>query len=161
MKKSTQTCAEFKPVFRQSQQSRLISLFGILRKIICDRVPRSAAIDKGMKLWPNCGLVVERSHPYRHLSTRWPIASEEAGAAVDTERFHSAFAFSVNLDQFFALEEAELFLQYPRLRANGRSRMFAAAVAMTVTRLQKRRVDFKTHAATQAAATDRLFHVKL
>jgi len=52
-------------------------------------------------------------------------------------------------------------LQYPRLRANGRSRMFAAAVAMTVTRLQKRRVDFKTYAATQAAATDRLFHVKL
>jgi hypothetical protein len=32
---------------------------------------------------------------------------------------------------------------------------------MTVTRLEERRVDFKTHAATQAAATDRLFHAKL
>jgi len=39
--------------------------------------------------------------------------------------------------------------------------MLAAAVAMTVTRLQKGRVDFKTYAATQAAATDRFFHAKL
>ena len=114
-----------------------------------------------MKLWPNAGIVVERSHTNRHLRALWPIASEEAGAAVYTERFHRAFAFSVNLDQFVALEEAELFFQYPRLRANGRSRMLAAAVAMTVTRLQKRRVDFKTYAATQAAATDRLFHAKI
>src|SRR5207237_7116290 len=38
----------------------------------------------------------------------------------------------------FALEETELFPQYPRLRAHGRSRMLAAAVAMTMTRLQKR-----------------------
>jgi hypothetical protein len=39
--------------------------------------------------------------------------------------------------------------------------MLAAAVAMTVTRPQKRGLDFKTYAATQAAATDRLFHAKL
>ena len=140
---------------------RLNSPFGVLRKIVCDRIPRSAAIDKGMKLWPNAGIVVKRSHANRHLRTVWPIAAEEAGTAVCTEGFHSAFAFTVNLDQFFALEEAELFLQYPRLRAYGRPGMLAAAVAMTVTRLQKRRVDFKTYAATQAAATDRLFHAKL
>jgi hypothetical protein len=101
-----------------------------------------------MKLWPNAGVVVEGSHPNRHLKTVWPIAAEKAGTAVYTERFHSAFAPSVNLDQFFALEETELFLQDPRLRAHGRSRMLAAAVAMTMSRLQKRRVDFKTYAAT-------------
>ena len=140
---------------------RLNSPFGVLRKNVCDRIPRSAAIDKGMELWANAGIVVKRSHANRHLRTVWPIAAEEAGTAVCTERFHSAFAFTVNLDQFFALEEAELFLQYPRLRAHGRPGMLAAAVAMTVTRLQKRRVDFKMHAATQAAATDRLFHAKL
>src|SRR5204862_993842 len=140
---------------------RLNSPFGVLRKIVCDRVPRSAAIDKGMKLWPNAGIVVKRSHANRHLRTVWPIAAEEAGTAVCTERFHSAFAFSVNLDQFFALEEAELFIQYPRLRAHGCSRMLAAAVAMTMTGLQKRMVDFKTHTAAQAAATDGLFHAKL
>ena len=114
-----------------------------------------------MKLWPNAGVVIERSHSNRHLRTLWPIATEKAGTAVYTERFHSAFAFSVNLDQLFALEETELFPQYPRLRAHGRSRMLAAAVAMTVARLQKGRVDFKTNAATQAATTDRLFHAKL
>jgi hypothetical protein len=32
---------------------------------------------------------------------------------------------------------------------------------MTMVGLQKRRVNFKTYAATEAAATDRLFHVKL
>lgn len=113
-----------------------------------------------MKLWPNAGVVVESSHANRHLRTVWPIAAEEAGTAVYAKRFHSAFAFSVNLDQFFAFKETELFLQYPRLRAYGRPRMLAAAVAMTVARLQKRRIDFKTHATTQAAATDRLFHAK-
>jgi hypothetical protein len=59
------------------------------------------------------------------------------------------------------LEETELFPQYPRLRAHCCPRMLAAAVAMTMTRLQKRGLDFKTHAATQAAAADRLFHAKL
>src|SRR5207247_8088608 len=137
---------------------RLNTPFKILRKIVCDRVPRSAAIDKGMKLWPNAGIVVKRSHANRHLRTVWPIAAEEAGTAVCTEGFHSAFAFTVNLDQFFALKEAELFLQYPRLRAHGRPGMLAAAVAMTVIRLEKRRVDFKKHYATMAADKDRLIH---
>jgi len=114
-----------------------------------------------MKLRPDAGVVIERPHANRHLRTLWPIATEKAGTAVNTERFHSAFAFSVNLDQLFALEETEPFLQNPCLRAHGRSGMLAAAVAMTVTRLQKRGLDFKTYAATQAAATDRLFHAKL
>ena len=114
-----------------------------------------------MKLWPNAGVVIERSHANRYLRTFWPIATEEAGTAVYAKRFHSAFAFSVNLDQLFALEETELFPQNPRLRAYGCPRMLAAAVAMTMTRLQKRGLDFKTYAATQAAATDRLFHAKL
>jgi hypothetical protein len=114
-----------------------------------------------MKLRTNARVIIERPHPNRHLRTFWPIATEKAGTAVYTKRFHSAFAFSVNLDQFLALEEAKLFLPYPRLRAHGRSRMLAAAVAMTMVGLQKRRVNFKTYAATEAAATDRLFHVKL
>ena len=114
-----------------------------------------------MKLWPNAWVVIERSHSNRHLRTLWPIAAKQTGTAVYAKRFHSAFAFSVNLDQLFALEETELFLQNPCLRAHGRSGMLAAAVAMTVTRLQKRGLDFKTYAATQAAATDRLFHAKL
>ena len=114
-----------------------------------------------MKLWPNAWVVIERSHSNRHLRTLWPIAAKQTGTAVYAKRFHSAFAFSVNLDQFFALEKTELFPQHPRLRTHGRSRMFTAAVAMTMARLQKRRINFKTHAATKAAATDRLFHAKL
>jgi len=51
-----------------------------------------------MKLWPNAGVVIERSHSNRHLRTLWPIAAEEAGTAVYAKRFHGAFAFSVNLD---------------------------------------------------------------
>src|SRR5437870_12667310 len=70
---------------------RLSSPFGKLRKIVCDRVPRRAAIDKGMELWPNAGVVVESSHANRHLRTVWPIAAEEAGTAVYTKRFHGTF----------------------------------------------------------------------
>ena len=113
-----------------------------------------------MKLWPNAGVVVERSHANRYLRSVWPIAAEEAGTTVYAERFHSALAFSIDFDQFFALEEPELFFQYPRLRAYSCAGMLAAAVAMTVARLQKGRVDFKTYAATQTTATDRLFHAK-
>ena len=39
--------------------------------------------------------------------------------------------------------------------------MLATAVAVTVIGLEERRVDFKTHAATQTAAMDRLFHVRI
>src|SRR5437764_13030098 len=114
-----------------------------------------------MKLSPNFWVVVESSHANRYLLAVWTIADAETGTAVYTERFHSAFASSVNLDQFIALEEAELFPQYPRLCAHGCSGMLATAVAMTVTRLQKGRIDFKTHAATQAAATDGLLQAKV
>ena len=114
-----------------------------------------------MKLGANPGVIIESSHANRHLRAVRPVAAKQAGTAVYTERFYSAFAFSVNFDQLFALEEAELFLQHSRLRAHRRPRMLAAAVAMTVIRLQKRRIDFKTHAATQAAATDRVFHVRI
>ena len=112
-----------------------------------------------MKLGANPGVIIESSHANRHLGAVRPIATKQTGTAVHTERFYCAFAFPVNFDQFFALEETELFLQYPRLRAHGRPGMLATAVAMTVIRLQKRGIDFKTHPATQAAATDRLFHV--
>jgi hypothetical protein len=39
--------------------------------------------------------------------------------------------------------------------------MLTAAVAMTVIRLEKRRIDFKTHATAQTAATDRLSHARI
>ena len=140
---------------------RLSAPFGILRKIVGDCVPRSAAVDKGVKLRPNLGVIVESSHANRYLVAVRPVAAKQAGTAVHTECFHSAFAFSINFNQLFALEETELFLQHPRLRAHGRPRMFAAAVAMTVIGLEERRIDFKTHATTQAAATDGLSHGKV
>ena len=54
----------------------LVPPFGILRKIVCDRVPRSAAIDKGMKLRSNPGVIVESSHTNRYLRTIRPIAAK-------------------------------------------------------------------------------------
>ena len=114
-----------------------------------------------MKLGSNYRVIIESSHANRHLRAVRPVAAEQAGTTVYTEHFHCAFASSVNLDQFFTLEETELFLQYPRLRAHSRARMLAAAVAVTVIGLEERRVDFKTHAATQTAAMDRLFHVRI
>ena len=111
-----------------------------------------------MKLRSNPGIIVESSHANRHLRTVRPITAEQAGTAVCTERFHSAFAFAVNFDQLFALQWTELFLQHPRLRADGRPGMLAAAVAMTMIRLEEGRIDFKTHCTAQTAATDRFSH---
>ena len=78
--------------------------FRILRKVIGDRVPRRAIIDKSMKLRPNSWIIIERAHANRHLRSVWPITSKQAGAAIDTERLYRALALSVNLDQLFALQ---------------------------------------------------------
>jgi hypothetical protein len=41
--------------------------FRILRKVIGDRVPWRAIIDKSMKLRPNSWIIIERAHANRHL----------------------------------------------------------------------------------------------
>src|SRR5206468_3103534 len=91
--------------------------FRILRKVICDRVPRRAITHKSMKLRSNSWIIVERAHANRYLRSVRPITAEQTGAAVDTERLYGALALSVNLDQLFALQQAELFLSHTCLRA--------------------------------------------
>src|SRR5689334_18150134 len=73
------------------------SPFRILRKVIRDRVPWRAIIDKCMELRPNSRIIIERAHANRHLRTVRPITAEQTGAAVHTERLYGALAFSVNL----------------------------------------------------------------
>jgi len=50
--------------------------FRILWKIIRDRIPRRAIRDERMKLRPNSGINIERSHPNRYLRAVRPIAAE-------------------------------------------------------------------------------------
>jgi len=76
--------------------------FWILRKIICDLVPRSAAFDIGVKLRPNSRIIVESSHANRHLRAIRPITTKQAGTTVYAKRFHSAFALSISFNQLFA-----------------------------------------------------------
>ncbi len=132
--------------------------FRILRKVIGDRVPWRAIIDKSMKLRPNSWIIIERAHANRHLRSVRPITAEQTGAAVDTERFYRALALSINLDQLFALQKAELFAQHTCLRAYSGTGMLAAAIAMTMAGLKERRIDFKAHAATQTTAANELVH---
>jgi len=72
--------------------------FRILRKVIGDRVPWRAIIDKSVKLRPNSWIIIERPHANRHLRSVRPITAEQTGAAVNTERLYRALALSVNLD---------------------------------------------------------------
>jgi hypothetical protein len=65
---------------------------------------------------------------------------------------------SVNLDQLFALQQAELFLSHTRLRAYSGPGMLATAIAMTMAGLKERRIDFKAHAAAQTTAANELVH---
>lgn len=134
------------------------SSFRILRKVIGDRIPRRAIIDKGVKLRPNSWIIVEGPHANRDLWPVRPIAPKQARAAVDTERLYRALALSVNLDQLFALQQAELFALHPCLRAYGGPGMFAAAIAMAMAGLKERRIHFKAHAAAQTTAANGSVH---
>jgi hypothetical protein len=132
--------------------------FTILRKVIGDRVPGRAIIDKSMKLRPNSWIIIERAHANRHLWPVRPITAEQTGAAVDTERLYGALALSVNPDQLFALQQAELFPSHTCLRAYSGPGMLAAAIAMTMAGLKERRIHFKAHAAAQTTAADGPVH---
>jgi hypothetical protein len=136
------------------------STFRVLRQFVCDLVPRSSIFHVSVKLRPNSGIIIEGSHANRYLRTVRPVAAEQARAAVHTESFHRAFTFSINLDQLFALQQAKLFLVHARLRANRRSRMFAATIAMTMTGADKRRIDFKPNPAAKTTASDNFLHSK-
>jgi hypothetical protein len=132
--------------------------FRILRKVIGDRVPRRAMTDKSMKLRPNSWIIVERPHANRHLRSVRPITAEQTGAAVDTKRLYRALALSVNPDQLFALQQAELFPSHTCLRAYSGPGMLAAATAMTMAGLKERRIRFKAHAAAQTTAANGPVH---
>jgi hypothetical protein len=132
--------------------------FRILRKVIGDRVPWRAIIDKSMKLRPNSWIIIERAHANRHLRSVRPITAEQTGAAVDTERLYGALALSVNPDQLFALQQAELFPSHTCLRAYSGPGMLAAAIAMTMAGLKERRIHFKAHPAAQTTAADGPVH---
>jgi hypothetical protein len=132
--------------------------FRILRKVISDRVPRRAIIDKSMKLRPNSWIVIEGAHANRYLRAVRPIASKQARSTIYTERLYGALAFSVDPDQLLALQQAELFPPHTRLRAYSGPGMLATAIAMTMAGLKERRIDFKPHAAAQTTAANELVH---
>ena len=134
------------------------SSFRILRKVIGDRVPWRAIIDKSMKLRPNSWIIIERAHANRHLRSVRPITAEQTGAAVDTERLYGALALSINPDQLFALQQAELFPPHTCLRAYSGPGMLATAIAMTMAGLKERRIHFKAHAAAQTTAANGPVH---
>lgn len=142
----------FNPQIKSCSSSR------ILTKVIGDCVPWRAIIDKSMKLRPNSWIIIERAHANRHLRSVRPITAEQTGAAVDTERLYRALALSINLDQLFTLQQAELFAQHTCLRAYSGPGMLATAIAMTMAGLKKRRIHFKAHAAAQATAANELVH---
>ena len=113
-----------------------------------------------MKLWPDCGIIIEGSHANGYLRALRPIAAKQARAAVHTESFHRAFAFPINFDQLCTLQQAKLFLSHARLGTNGRPRMFPATIAMTMIGADKRRIDFKSDPAAKTTASDNFLHSK-
>ena len=128
--------------------------------MVCDLIPRSSTIHVSVKLRPNSGIIIESSHANRYLRALRPVAAKQARAAVHTESFHGAFAFSIHFKQLFTLQQAKLFPSHARLRTNGRSRMFAATIAMTMTGADERRIDFKTNPAAKTTASDKFLHSK-
>jgi hypothetical protein len=130
----------------------------VLGKIIRNRVPRCARIYISVKLRPNPRVIVEGAHPNGNLRTLGPVAAKQTRAAGDTKRFHRSLTFSVNADQFLACEQVELLPRDAHLRANSRSRMLPATIAMAVVRPEERRLRLETYAAAKATAPNPLTH---
>jgi hypothetical protein len=147
-------------MFAAKYRSVVGSTFGILRQSVRDLIPRSSTIHVRVKLRPDSGIIIEGSHANGYLRTIRPVAAKQARAAVQTKSFHRAFAFSINFNQLFTLQQAKLFLSHARLRTNGRSRMFSATIAMTMTGADKGRLDFKTNPAAKTTAPDNFLHPK-
>ena len=136
------------------------STFAILRQVVCDLIPRGSTIHVSVELRPNAGIIIEGAHANRYLRAVRPVAAKQARTAVHTESFHRAFAFPINSNQLFTLQQAKLFLSHARLRTNGRARMFATTIAMTMTGADKRRIDFKPNPAAKTTASDNFHHSK-
>jgi hypothetical protein len=130
----------------------------VLRQIIGDLVPSRAIIHERVKLRAHARIVVKCSHANGNLIAFRPASAEQAGTAVDAKGFHCAFSFSVNTNQVFALQQAELLLPYARLGAYRRAGMFSAAFAMTMTRTDERRLNLKMHCTAEATPTDFVAH---
>jgi hypothetical protein len=113
-----------------------------------------------VKLRPDSGIIIKGAHANRYLRTFRPLAAKQARAAVHTESFHGAFAFSVNFNQLFTLQQAKLFLSYPCLGTNGGAGMFAATIAMTMIGTDKGRIDFKPNPAAKTTASNNFVHSK-
>ena len=133
----------------------------MLWQIIGDCIPRRTIGGERMKLRPNSGIIIERSHSNGYLRPVRPITAEQTRTAIQTERFYRALAFSIDLNQFLALKQTELLAQHTCLSANGRSGMLAATFAMTVARLNEWRINFKSHSATKTTPANALAHSRL
>jgi hypothetical protein len=145
---------------RSLPRSVVGSSFAILRQSVCDLIPRRSTIDVSVKLRPNSGIIIKGSHANRYLQAVRPVAAKQARAAVQTESFHRAFAFSINFNQLFTSQQAKLFLSHAGLSTNRRSGMFAAPIAMTMTGADKGSIDFKTNPAAKTTASDNFLHSK-
>jgi hypothetical protein len=80
----------------------LDSPFWILREVVCDRIPGSAAFYESVKLRSNTRIIIECPHANRDLRAVRPITAEQTRTAVYTEGFNCAFALPVDFDQLFA-----------------------------------------------------------
>ena len=77
---------------------RLNSPLWILREVVCDRIPRSAAFYESVKLGSNLRIIIERPHANRDLRAVGPITAEQTRTALYAESLNCALAFPVDFD---------------------------------------------------------------
>ena len=130
----------------------------ILREVVCNGVPGSAAFHERVKLRPNTRIIIECSHANRDLFAVRPITTEQTRTAIYAKGFHGALALPIDFDHLFSLYQSELPSQDAGLGTNRSSRMLATTVAVTVARLKEWRVDLELHSTTQATTVDRVRH---
>jgi hypothetical protein len=101
-----------------------------------------------MELGLNPRIIIKRTHSYGDQSPTRPPATKEARPAYSTKCLNCTLAFAEDTNEFLSLKQSELFSGYKGLCTDGGARMFAATRAVTVTRADKRRPNFKSDATT-------------
>src|ERR671914_2182767 len=107
-----------------------------------------------VKLRPDARIIVERAHPNGNLIALRPVAAEKARTTHLAECLDRSLPCSVNANELRALKQFKLLLLHPSLGADSGPGVFSAAIAMTMTRAQKRRDDLEPDAATETTATN-------
>jgi hypothetical protein len=130
--------------------------------VIRDLIPRRPRGDKGVELWADTRLAVERAEADRDFIALWPLRTEQARAADRAEGLHaSAAGRPEDADQLLAGEQAEPRARDASLCPAEGARVLSAPRAVAVVRPAEGCRHLESDAAAEARALEWVLGARL